>query len=236
MKSLILSDIHMGSRLFKHEDFILDLLYKEQYKEIILCGDIIDVLEKPYNKILCEHFELISRINLLTETTKVVLVVGNHDPTYSILCSLFPHCYIMEKYSSDNIPNTIFIHGHKYAHFMNEHPILSDIVFRITKFFSIFGFNIREFLRELFFILIHGGNIKMHMELILQNEINAIKAYKELYSNIVMGHTHIPKIYNYSSVMNPKYYINCGDWVYNYTYVIYNHEIDKFTLNYYQGN
>ena len=41
--------------------------------------------------------------------------------------------------------------------------------------------------------------------------------YKYKYDYIIIGHTHLPKLI----VEDDYIYINCGDWVHNKTYAIY---------------
>ncbi len=232
MKTLILSDVHLGDPFFKHGKELLDLLYKEEYKEIIILGDFIDIQQRSMEYIITNFKDIIDSIYSLSISTKVVIIMGNHDPSKDVLHSLFPFSSILpESYITPNIKDTIFIHGDRVDYFMIHHPILSSIVFNLYKFFSRFKINVRDSVREFLFILAFKENNSYYDDIVLSTEMSAIDRYSSDYKNIVMGHTHISKIVNYSNDHNnSRLFINSGDWIHSYTYVIYDHETRLFSI------
>ena len=62
MKTLIISDLHIGSKGCKTEE-ILELLKDESFERYILVGDIIDGwLFKKYKKFSYQHTRVIRRL------------------------------------------------------------------------------------------------------------------------------------------------------------------------------
>ena len=63
MKILFISDIHLGSALFKSSAVIMKLLSDDSYGKIVIIGDIIDTWEGPIFKTIKDNQELINKIN-----------------------------------------------------------------------------------------------------------------------------------------------------------------------------
>ena len=79
MKSIIVSDLHIGSRYFLHETFAQFLQNIPQDHEFILNGDIID---NPYAKMKPADQQILDRFGEMSLRQKVVWVRGNHDNGY----------------------------------------------------------------------------------------------------------------------------------------------------------
>ena len=79
MKTLIISDVHIGSKGCQTEA-ILELLKDESYERYILVGDIIDGwLFKKYKKFTYEHTRVIRRFLKLSKHKEIIWIAGNHD-------------------------------------------------------------------------------------------------------------------------------------------------------------
>jgi hypothetical protein len=59
-------------------------------------------------------------------------------------------------------------------------------------------------------------------------------AVKQEYSTVICGHTHVPKEKMIEAVNTTIHYLNCGDWVENFTAVEF--ESEKWSLCYYIEN
>ncbi len=79
MKAIIVSDLHIGSRYFLHENFVQFLKNIPQDHEFILNGDIIDNL---YAKMKPADQQILDRFEQMSYLQKVVWVRGNHDNGY----------------------------------------------------------------------------------------------------------------------------------------------------------
>ena len=79
MKAIVVSDLHIGSRYFLHENFMQFLENIPQDNEIILNGDIIN---NPYGKMKPADQQILDRFGEMSLGQKVVWVRGNHDNGY----------------------------------------------------------------------------------------------------------------------------------------------------------
>ena len=79
MKTLVISDLHIGSKGCKTDE-ILELLKDESYLRYILVGDIIDGwLFKKYKKFSYQHTRVIRRLLKLSKDKEIIWISGNHD-------------------------------------------------------------------------------------------------------------------------------------------------------------
>jgi UDP-2,3-diacylglucosamine pyrophosphatase LpxH len=79
MKTLVISDLHIGSKGCQTKA-ILSLLDNEDFDRYILVGDIIDGwLFKKYKKFTYEHTKVIRRLLKLSKNKEIIWIAGNHD-------------------------------------------------------------------------------------------------------------------------------------------------------------
>jgi UDP-2,3-diacylglucosamine pyrophosphatase LpxH len=79
MKAIIISDLHIGSRYFLHENFKQFLEHIPQNIEFILNGDIIN---NSYGKMRPIDQQILDRFEEMSYRQKLVWVRGNHDNGY----------------------------------------------------------------------------------------------------------------------------------------------------------
>ena len=78
MKTLVLSDIHVGSKGCNTEA-VLEIL-NTKFDRLILVGDIIDGwLFKKYKKFSYQHTKVIRRFLKLSKDKEIIWISGNHD-------------------------------------------------------------------------------------------------------------------------------------------------------------
>jgi len=206
VRYIFLSDLHLGSPLFKSEDAIIRLLQNE-YDKIFLVGDIVDDWEDNVPSIVSKYNRLIFCINSLSN---VVILKGNHDPEIGVLRTIFPAADVFDDYELEG--NIMVTHGHRFS----KEPW--RMTFCIFYMFERIGINLKAFARWI------RSWFYDKNELTLPEEKDTVAHYKADYDYVVMGHTHIPKIVPGAECT----YVNCGDWVCSKTYVEY--EDGKFTL------
>lgn len=219
MLRLILSDLHLGNPLFKHENELLNLLDCD-FDEIIFCGDILDVWELPIDKIISKYSNMISFINMKSNITKIIIIHGNHDPDIPKLKNIFSECHICESYEYDN---NIVVHGDEFDEFILKYSSLSRWLSYFNWIFERFGLDLKTFFRELFYSISAKRQKVYYNDLVSDIEKAAVDKYSESFSTVIMGHTHMPKI-----VGSKCLYVNVGDMIHNYTYVL--HDGVKFRL------
>lgn len=76
MRTLILSDMHLGSKAC-HAEQILDVLSREPFERLILNGDTVNNLN--LRKLRPIHWSVLERLRALARCRELVLVRGNHD-------------------------------------------------------------------------------------------------------------------------------------------------------------
>ncbi len=76
MRTLILSDLHLGS---KHSsvDLLAKVLDEEKYDRLVLNGDTIHNVN--LRKMSAEHWRMLDRLRLIGKSRELVLLRGNHD-------------------------------------------------------------------------------------------------------------------------------------------------------------
>jgi UDP-2,3-diacylglucosamine pyrophosphatase LpxH len=218
MHILFLSDLHLGSFLFRSENIILSLL-DNKYDKIFLLGDIIDKWAGNINDILIRYNKIIKKINSLDN---IIIIKGNHDPEFNILKEIFFNVNVTNKHIEDDF---IVIHGHEWDNTLR----IGRIFFSIHKFLEKFNFNFKGFIRNIIysFLSFFQGSDK-NKDIVSNIEKDIVKNCIRYNNVIIAGHTHMPKIVKEKDFM----YINTGDWIYNRSYVEYiDGEFKLYNLN-----
>lgn len=219
---LYLSDLHLGSPLFDSEEEIVTLIKDERFDRIYFVGDMLDVWEEEFTKIQTQYQLLIATINDIIRKDKkeVKIVKGNHDPDESIFKYLFPQARV---YSEKIIEgDVIIVHGNEFdgailkIEWMNK-LLYYLLIWPIQRFFS---YNIRDNFRVMLSSVASRKGKPHYKRLVSQIEKDAVEKYQQGFNHVVMGHTHFPKIVNCDDNTCHCEYINCGDWIFNKSYVI----------------
>lgn len=228
MKTLLMSDFHIGSPLFKYKNLI-ELITNPMYDEIYLLGDIFDVWEKKFYKILNENKEFVKILNDLSKRKKIVFIKGNHDPSVEDMIAVFPDIIFSDKIVNNKFygiefKNGIIIHGEMFDSLATKYSKFARFLYYFQIMFEYLGINLQRFFRESFFSVSNKSDKEYFLDLIGDIEDASINTYTGKYKFLIMGHTHYPKIINFNQP-NSFQYINCGDWISNHTYVTYENGI-----------
>jgi len=227
MKTLIISDLHIGSKGCKTDE-ILELLKDESFERYILVGDIIDGwLFKKYKKFSYQHARVIRRLLKLSKNKDIIWISGNHD---EFLRKYTPIEIGNIKVVDEFIENGVwYCHGDKFDGIVKMRwlgmlgSIGYDLAIVIDRFLKRFNkkTSLSKFLKD---------NVKAAVSFLVDFENEMVRqAKKRKCHTVVCGHIHTPNFKNIDGV----YYINCGDWVENCTHVIL--ENNDFEL-WYQNN
>ena len=214
MKKLFLSDIHLGCPFFKHKDFLISLLSDSSYDSIYFIGDIFDIWEMPIDNIFIEYQEIIEALKYRSKD--IIFIKGNHDPEKLIIKSFLPtiNIYDFSILIVNNLKYLIF-HGHEYDDIIVNYSWVAKFLFRFQWVLERVGINIKAWLRNLYYSVASKRGKYYYNDLVLGIEQEIVRDKIEKYDGVIVGHTHFPKIWN-NGLFN---YINCGDWIHNYTYV-----------------
>lgn len=227
MKTLIISDLHIGSKGCKTEE-ILELLKDESFERYILVGDIIDGwLFKKYKKFSYQHARVIRRLLKLSKHKDIIWISGNHDEFLRKYTPIeIGNIKVVDEFIEDGI---WYCHGDKYDGIVKMRwlgmlgSIGYDLAIVIDRFLKRFNkkTSLSKFLKD---------NVKAAVSFLVDFENEMVRqAKKRKCHTVVCGHIHTPSF----KLIDGVYYINCGDWVENCTHVIL--ENNDFEL-WYQNN
>lgn len=223
MKTLVISDLHIGSKGCKTNE-ILELLKDESYLRYILVGDIIDGwLFNKYKKFSYEHTRVIRRLLKLSKDKEIIWISGNHD---EFLRKYTPIELGNIKVVDEFIENGIwFCHGDKYDGIVKMHwlgvlgSVGYDLAIVIDRFLKKFNkkTSLSKYLKD---------NVKAAVSFLVDYESEMCRQAKKRHCHtVVCGHIHTPS----DKIINGIRYINTGDWVENCSSVVY--EIENYILD-----
>jgi len=223
MKTLFLSDFHLGSPLFKSTEVIVDLLMSPEFEEVILVGDIFDTWEDSIEDIYSNNGSVVSAIQEVSIHKPVVFIVGNHDPDADNIRANFPLVGVHEEFPYHG---GMVVHGHQFDKLLLKYSWFAKLMFSFHWFFQrILFINIKAFFRNIYYSVSGQRQKKYYTELTLDIEKAVVDKYKS-YKFVVMGHTHLPK----KAIEGTTKYINCGDWIHNRTYATYDTDTGEFNI------
>lgn len=227
---IFLSDAHIRNDEDKRAKFLIKFLneYEEKIENLYILGDLFEfwfeydvVIPKGYFKTLATLY------NLIKKGKGVTYIMGNHE----VLIGKFLKTFGFIVYEDEAVINLgrkklLLAHGHridkrnwtriwevlltsKFNHQLYRliHPDIGVCLAQGIAFFS--------------------RKQRRSSKLVHMLETFAIKKLHD-FDIVILAHSHIPMIKKYDK---NKYYINTGDWVDNFSYVIM--EEDKISLNYY---
>ena len=224
MKTLVISDVHIGSKGCKTEE-VLELLKDESYQRYILVGDIIDGwLFKKYKKFSYDHTKVIRRLLKLSKNKEIIWIAGNHDE-------------FLRKYIPMDIGNikvvdewieygTWFCHGDKFDGIVQLKwlgmlgSIGYDLAISVDTILKKLGLkrSLSKFLKN---------NVKAAVSFMVDFENEMVRqAKKRNCDTVVCGHIHTPA----DKMINGVRYLNTGDWIENCSYITYYSEHASFKL------
>ena len=214
MKTLIISDLHIGSKGCKTEE-ILDLLKDESFERYILVGDIIDGwLFQRYKKFTYEHARVIRRLLKLSKNKDIIWISGNHDEFLRKYTPIeLGNIKVVDEFIEDGI---WYCHGDKYDGIVKMRwlgmlgSIGYDLAIVIDRFLKRFNkkTSLSKYLKD---------NVKAAVSFLVDFENEMVRqAKKRKCHTVVCGHIHTPSF----KLIDGVYYLNCGDWVENCTHVI----------------
>jgi UDP-2,3-diacylglucosamine pyrophosphatase LpxH len=214
MKTLIISDLHIGSKGCKTEE-ILKLLKDESFERYILVGDIIDGwLFKKYKKFSYQHARVIRRLLKLSKDKEIIWVSGNHDEFLRKYTPIeLGNIKVVDEFIEDGI---WYCHGDKYDGIVKMRwlgmlgSIGYDLAIVIDRFLKRFNkkTSLSKYLKD---------NVKAAVSFLVDFENEMVRqAKKRKCHTVVCGHIHTPSF----KLIDGVYYLNCGDWIENCTHVV----------------
>jgi UDP-2,3-diacylglucosamine pyrophosphatase LpxH len=223
MKTLILSDIHVGSKGC-NTNAVLEIL-NTKFDRLILVGDIIDGwLFKKYGSFSYEHTKVIRKLLKISKKKEIIWISGNHDEFLRKYTPLdLGNIKIVDEYIENDI---WFCHGDLYDGVVKMHwlGVLGsmgyDLAIVIDRFFKRFDkkTSLSKYLKT---------KVKAAVSFMVDFENEMIRqAKKRNCHTVVCGHIHTPT----DKIIDDVRYINTGDWIENTSCVVYYSDTEELTL------
>lgn len=212
--TLFISDLHAGSPLFKYRAYLTSLIEDSKYKNIVVVGDILDVWEDSLEDILNMNISVVEALR--NSAKNIYIVKGNHDPSHYDLRLVFPNAVVVEK--SMVIDDMVIVHGDEFDDLIIKYSSIATFLHHIHWVFERVGINLKAFFRNLFYSVSDKIGKDYYDTLVYDIMDKVITKYKNQGRVIITGHTHMPMIANHIDHRGIKY-INCGDWVHNFSFV-----------------
>jgi UDP-2,3-diacylglucosamine pyrophosphatase LpxH len=196
MNAIIVSDLHIGSRYFLHQDFEHFLRSISEDHELILNGDIIN---NPYAKLKSAHQRILDLIEQISYRQRVVWVQGNHDIGY--IPREFGKVHFKRLYAIEH--RLLIAHGHDFDEIMPKNQSF------IKAFKLMHDLRVKLGARPVH-VAHYAKKWEIFYKVLRKNVIrNAVTCARENgYEGVTCGHTHYPE----ERVFNGIRYINTGAW------------------------
>lgn len=214
MNTLIISDLHIGSRSINHKK-VIKLLSKVNFDRLILLGDIIDGWAfTRYRKFSKKDVKVIRKLLKRSEKIPVIWISGNHDEFIREYVPVeFGNITIVNEFVDGNI---FYTHGDLYDGVValkwlgKLGAVGYEFAIWVDSIFKAFGYkkSISKILKE---------KTKEVVKFITNFETELVRQAKKRNCDIVIcGHIHKPS----DKIIDGVRYLNTGDWIENFTYVI----------------
>jgi UDP-2,3-diacylglucosamine pyrophosphatase LpxH len=229
-QAIIVSDLHLGTKDSKAEEFI-EFIEKNPTDLLILNGDIVDgwALNRG-TKWKKQHTKVISKLLQLSNKTRIIWIRGNHDEfIQEFIGTHLGAIEIREDYKLD-INNTMesyyIFHGDVIDVFITKYKWLSKIG-SVGYDFALWlnrVYNTYRKWRKLPYISISQKikeSVKVATNYVNDFEVTALSmATKKGCNGVICGHIHQPA----DRMINGHRYINSGDWIENMSAILVDYD------------
>lgn len=232
-QAIIVSDLHLGTKDSKAEEFI-EFLEEHPTDLLILNGDIIDgwAINRGA-KWKKQHTKVISKLLQLSNKTQIIWIRGNHDEFIQDFIGthlgrieikedyrLTIQCWVEnDVYRNENY---YIFHGDVVDVFITKYKWLSkigaigyDFALTLNRWYNHYR-KLRKLPYQSISQKIKGG-VKAATNYINDFETTALSmAHKKGCNGVICGHIHQPE----DRMINGKRYINSGDWIENMSAIL----------------
>jgi UDP-2,3-diacylglucosamine pyrophosphatase LpxH len=196
MDAIIISDLHLGSRICQTKH-ILEFIDSVISKELILNGDVFDSWD--FRRLKKSEWKILSHLRKLSKKMKVIWINGNHDGPAEIISHLLGMEVKEEYIFQSGDKKIIVLHGHQFDSFISKHPIITwgaDVIYHFMQMIDPSFWMAKQAKKASKSFLRNAKKVKS----------KAIEYAKKKKCDIICcGHCHYPEA-------TDKYY-NCGSWV-----------------------
>lgn len=220
-RSIFISDTHLGAS-YSHPEYLNHFLKTIEVENLFLVGDIFDFWAMRKSVVWNKHSNnVVQKILKLSKETKIFYIVGNHDEA---LRKLFPitihNIQIVDEcvHILSNGKKALVTHGDLFDFTITHLKALA----KLGSFLYANLIRLNRFLQWIQVKLnLPYWSLSKYAKEKTKKAISFIKNFEDTmidYKNrngcdiVICGHIHTPK--------NSEEYVNCGDWVENFSYVV----------------
>ena len=227
VRSIFLSDIHLGTRACQAEQ-LLGFLREHESQYLFLIGDIIDFwhMSRSIQWNTAQNTVIQKVLRRARHGERVIFIPGNHDEALrSYTGTTFGDIEVLDDYIHTTADGKRFllVHGDVYDQVTRYHrwvAVLGDKAYDLLVRINIFLSWIRRRLRIPGYWSLAGyakRRIKSAMQFIFDFESSVIHAARDLeLDGVICGHIHWAAIRQVEGLT----YVNCGDWVDSCTAIV----------------
>ena len=207
-ENVIISDIHLGSKLSQTETLIT-FLKNISFERLIINGDVFDSINMK--RLSKQHWKVLSELRKITDKEnhrEVIWIRGNHDGFSDLLTQLLGIKVYNEYMFNWNNKKVLALHGDVFDVFTSKHPIISevaDIIYKFAIYIDPVKNRISKFLKRNTKAFLRNAQIVRERSLAYGKHKNA--------DVVCCGHTHYPEMVQ----QNGMTYLNSGSWTTNPT-------------------
>jgi UDP-2,3-diacylglucosamine pyrophosphatase LpxH len=218
-KTIVLSDIHLGSKWSKARE-VTRFLKNNTCDTLILCGDIIDgwsIVRGKKQKWKRRHTNFIRHILEIQHNTKIIYVRGNHDSFLDrVLPITFQNIQIVSDYVyTSNDKKYYVVHGDAFDKITSRYSWLAkigDMAYSLLMWVNKY-YNTRRARKGLSYYFLSRkikNKVKIAVSYISDFEQHLVEiAKKKACDGVICGHIHHPEKRYFGDIL----YLNAGDWV-----------------------
>lgn len=218
--ALFISDVHLGSRGCNAAE-LLKVLSQYKPKQLLIVGDFIDgwLLKKRFYW-KPEFTQVIQKILKMSNNgTEVIYISGNHDE-------------FLRSYTPLDVVNIKILDEYRFKNYMVTHGDKYDGIIKL-KWLGVIGSRGYELAIFIDRLMKRLGYKKSLSKMLKDRVKEAVKfvtnferqlcfqAYERGCDGVICGHIHKPSQHVVTIKNTDINYINCGDWIENNSYVVY---------------
>jgi UDP-2,3-diacylglucosamine pyrophosphatase LpxH len=231
VRSIFLSDIHLGTRACKAER-LLDFLREHEAEHLFLIGDIIDFwsMNRGIHWSRAQNTVIQKILRRARHGEKVMFIPGNHDEALrEYHGTTFGDIVVMNEYVHDTADGRRFllIHGDEFDQVTRYHKwvaVLGDMAYNaLVRGNGACSWVRRRLGRPGYWSLAGYAKrrVKKALEFIFDYEDSVIHNVRGRgLDGVICGHIHWPAIKEIGGLT----YANCGDWVDSCTAIVEHHD------------
>lgn len=202
--AVIISDLHLGSENCQARcltAFLERIVSGElPTARLILNGDVFDSID--FRRLKKHHWKVLSLIRKLSDQIEIIWLCGNHDGSAEVVSHLLGVTVLDEHVLESGDRKVLFLHGHRFDEFIDDHPILTWIADSIYCL-------LQRIDNTHYFAKLAKKNSKTFLRCTQKIEERSVFHARALGCDIVCcGHTHHPIENREGDV----HYFNSGCW------------------------